>query len=41
MKIKEILMYTLAFILAFSIFFVYLWWRNQNANTLPDVYGVM
>lgn len=41
MNKKEILMYTLAFVIAFSVFFIYLWWRQQGANTLPNVYGVM
>lgn len=41
MNKKEILIYTLAFLLAFAVFLTYLWWRNQGANTLPNVYGVM
>jgi len=41
MKHKDIVMYSLAFLLAFGIFLFYVWWQNQNSNTLPDVYGVM
>ena len=41
MNKKDILMYTLSFLIAFGVFFAYLWWKNQGANTLPDVYGVM
>ena len=37
---KEIMMYTTAFILAVLLFFAYLGWKTQNSNTLPEVYGV-
>ena len=37
---KEIMMYTAAFVLAFALFFAYLGWKNHNSNTLPEVYGV-
>ena len=40
MKNKEILLYTLVFILAFLIFLGYVAWRNSSINTLPEVYGV-
>ena len=40
-KAKELAPYILATLLAFALLFLYIWWNNQNSNTLPEVYGIM
>ena len=37
---KEVMVYAMAFVFAIMLFFGYMAWKNQNSNTLPEVYGV-